>query len=103
MSDFPPSTHRMLADLKDFLDATRDAPAVPHHFVARYDVPPTGRYRYWDTRGRLIVYVNRATIEALPKHRYGGVIDIYESPIATPYFGIPIVTEEVGYQPGQPG
>ena len=43
------------------------APPTPAIIYARYDVPPGAPKRMWDTKGRLIWYVQRAYIDQLPK------------------------------------
>lgn len=85
----------IVAEMLKAFETVKDLPPVPHHFVARYDVPPGNVYRYWDTKGRLIVYVNRAAIEALPKRRYGGAVEVYVQRLDH-RLGIPVIMEEVG-------
>lgn len=84
----------MLDDLNRAIKVVKDAPPPIHRMIARYDVP--GVFRYWDTKGRLIVYVNRHAIEKLPrvKHRVGNV-DIMQlvAPVNVATVGIPVVYE----------
>lgn len=68
----------------------RTTPPV-HVMIARYDVP--GVFRYWDTKGRLIVYVNRAAIERLPKHDYAPGVTVRELEGLGPCMGTPVCFE----------
>jgi len=43
-------------------------PPRPHCFMAHHSVPYGRVYSQWDTRGRLLVWVNRGEIADIPRH-----------------------------------
>lgn len=84
----------------DIFDAMRrvqrqvDAlPPIPNRIIARHDVPSGRVCRFWNTRGRLVLYVNRRDLQSLPRvkppYDMIGVSDL----LAPPFGGIPVVYE----------
>jgi hypothetical protein len=75
-------------ELSAAMKVVNDAPPRVYLMIARYDVP--GVFRYWDTKGRLIVYVNRTAIECLSKRDYAPGVTVRELEGLGPCMGIPV-------------
>jgi hypothetical protein len=77
----------MLDVLRDFERQIEEAPPQPWRIIARYDVPPGPPKRMWDTRGRLIWYIQRLYLDSLPRAtQHTGIMPIAD-------LGIPVYTE----------
>lgn len=85
-----------LADLRKWQKMIEDAPPRAYGIYARYDVPLGPVYRYWDTKGRLWLYINRFVIESLPKKQaeVGGLkVTMHEVDKWDALLGIPVYFE----------
>lgn len=80
----------MLAQLRQWDDELKRRPAPVWRIVARHDVPYGRCFKYYDTKGRLIVYANRGEIADLPQRPVQQMFGP-DAPIAN--FGIPVVVE----------
>jgi len=76
-------------DLRQWSDRLREVPPAPHVVRAHYKVPFNRVFRQWDTAGRLILWVNRLQLEALPRR------EAQPSWLVAPLLplGIPVVYE----------
>lgn len=89
--DFESMAGNMLAMVRQ-LD---NGPQPIHAMIARGDVPFYSglKLRYYNTRGELIVYVNRYEVEALPRVPYAGA-EIRPWDIVQPAWGTPVYFED---------
>lgn len=88
----------MFEALRTMQDRLASLPPRPWCFMASHSVPYGRVYRQWDTRGRLLVWVNRGEVADMPLHRAADpnralAPSFYDSAILT---GIPVVTVAAG-------
>jgi hypothetical protein len=74
----------LIADLRKAMAVTKDLPPPVDHIVATHSVPYGKVFRMYNTRGRMVVYVNRGMVADLPRR---------EPSSDLPVFGIPVVEE----------
>lgn len=79
----------MIDELRRMCEMVKDAPPPIRVMYARHDVPVGPPFHMWNTRGEMVVYINRSMIEGLPKQP----TSIREMMDMTALTGIPVVVE----------
>jgi hypothetical protein len=64
-------------------------PPLPYRIMASHAVPWPKTYRQWDTRGRLLLWVNTGAIYDLPRKNAKNVM-FYDSFLSIEPIGIPV-------------
>jgi hypothetical protein len=76
----------MTSPLDDFVAWQRklnSLPPAPHSILTSHAVPYGRAYRQWDSKGRLLIWVNRGEVADLPRAAPGTLG-------GPPIFGIPV-------------
>lgn len=73
------------------------SPPSPHHIIARYDIPchltRSGQpFRMWDTKGRLVWFMSRRVLDALPQTEPRDIMPIHR-PLGVTY-AISVILED---------
>lgn len=87
------------AELTGWLEKARVYPVGPYKLVAHHSVPYGRVFRYYDTKGRLVAYVNRGQIADLPRMPRARVPLVLDSTLC----GIPIEVEPAPETEGSDG